>query len=405
VPSLPYLSLDPAFRRGHGMVYQGLARGRVDEEALRGLLVWSRPADWPCVFGIDASTIGRPWAVTSLGREFHHHSCAGHTGSGDPVIKGWAWQWLSQLSFDADSWTAPQDAVQVGRDDVAVVTAAQILAHAARLRWAGETRVPLYVMDAGYDEAPVTWELREHLDQVQVLVRVRNDRVMYRDPEPGPRRPGRPRRHSTDRFECADPGTWAEPDQAMIREDDRYGLITVMSWGGLHPKLACRGHFQAMPRPPVITCHLIRITVEKLPNGRAVPGPLWLWWAGPGQPDLDLCARGYLHRFDMEHTWRFAKTALGWPGQPCASRSSSPAGPGSSSPRSPSCGWPAPWPKTTACPGSAAASPGGSPPAASAGISPAWPRWPARRPERRNPPKPGPAGLKAAAAPQHPVTT
>ena len=51
VPSLPYLSLDAAFRRGHGMVYQGLARGRVDEEALRDLLVRSRPADWPCVFG------------------------------------------------------------------------------------------------------------------------------------------------------------------------------------------------------------------------------------------------------------------------------------------------------------------------------------------------------------------
>ena len=52
-------------------------------------------------------------------------------------------------------------------------------------------------MDAGYDEAPVTWELREHLDQVQILVRVRNDRVMYRDPAPEPGRPGRPRRHGT----------------------------------------------------------------------------------------------------------------------------------------------------------------------------------------------------------------
>jgi hypothetical protein len=70
VASLPYLSLDPAFRRGHGMVYQGLAQGRVDEDALRDLLVRSRPADWPCVFGIDASTIGRPWAVTSPAGSF-----------------------------------------------------------------------------------------------------------------------------------------------------------------------------------------------------------------------------------------------------------------------------------------------------------------------------------------------
>src|SRR5215469_13543661 len=66
---LPYLSQEAVFRRGYGMVYQGLAEGRVGEDALRGLLVRHRPADWPCVFGIDASTIGRPWAVTSPGRE------------------------------------------------------------------------------------------------------------------------------------------------------------------------------------------------------------------------------------------------------------------------------------------------------------------------------------------------
>jgi hypothetical protein len=44
-----------------------------------------------------------------------------------------------------------------------------------------------------------------------------------------------------------------------------------MSWGGLHPRLACRGHFQAMAKPPIITCHLIRITVEKLPAGARSP--------------------------------------------------------------------------------------------------------------------------------------
>jgi hypothetical protein len=293
------------------MIYQGLAEGRADEEALRDLLVRYRPAGWPCVFGIDAPVIGRPWAVTSPGREFRYHSCAGHTGGGDPVIKGWAWQWLSHLSFGADSWTAPQDVIQVGRDDVAA-TAAQILAHAARLRRAGETRIPLYVMDAGYDEAPVTWELRGHLDRVQVLVRVRNDRVMYRDPEPRPGRPGRPRRHGQDRFGCAGPGTWGEPGQVMIRDDPRYGLMTVMSWGGLHPRLACRGHFEGMDKPPLIRCHLIRITVEHLSGGRNAPGPLWLWHAGPGEPDLDLCTRACLHRFDLEHTCRFARSTLGW---------------------------------------------------------------------------------------------
>lgn len=73
VVSLPYLSLEPAFRRGHGMIYQGLAEGRIGEEALRDLLVAWRPAGWPLVFAIDASTYPRPWAGTSPGREYHHH--------------------------------------------------------------------------------------------------------------------------------------------------------------------------------------------------------------------------------------------------------------------------------------------------------------------------------------------
>ena len=303
-PSLPYLSLEPVFRRGHGMVYQALAEGRIGEERLRDLLVAYRPRDWPLVFAIDASTYPRPWAATSPGREWHHHACPGSHGSDGAAVAGWAFQWLAQLGFSPDSWTAPQDQVRVGAGDDATRQAArQIIAHSARLRAAGETRIPLYVHDAGYDEAPLTWDLREHLSQVQILVRLRNDRVLYRDPPPRiPGKAGRPRKHGsgTDRFECKDPATWNAPDQELSLQDERYGQVSVMSWSGLHPKLFCRGRFAGFRKPPVIRCHLIRVTVTRLPNGRAVPGPLWLWWAGPGAPDLNLCRRACLHRFDIE---------------------------------------------------------------------------------------------------------
>src|SRR5215469_7338155 len=162
VASLPYLSLEPAFRRGHGMIYQALAEGGIDEEAVRDLLVAARPRDWPLVFAIDASAYPRPEAECSPDREFHHHSCAGfHSGDG-AAIAGWAFQWLAQLSFAHDSWTAPQDQVRVGaRDDATRQAAAQIIAHSARLRAAGEDGILLYVLDAGYDEAPLTWDLRD----------------------------------------------------------------------------------------------------------------------------------------------------------------------------------------------------------------------------------------------------
>lgn len=35
------------------------------------------------------------------------------------------------------------------------------------------------------------------------------------------------------------------------------------------------------------------------------------WAAGP-DPDLQVCWRAYLRRFDIEHTFRFVKNTLGW---------------------------------------------------------------------------------------------
>jgi hypothetical protein len=92
-----------------------------------------------------------------------------------------------------------------------------------------------------------------------------------------------------------------------------------------------------------------------------------------------------------------------WAGtrQLSATRSRPYAGPGSSSPPSPSSASPAPSPPTTTSAGNGAAARESSAPAASAGVSLDWPRWPARPPARQNPPRPAPAGQRAAAAPQH----
>jgi hypothetical protein len=69
------------------------------------------------------------------------------------------------------------------------------------------------VLDAGYDEAPLTWDLREHLGQVQILVRLRNDRVLYRDPLPRvPHKAGRPRTAAAPTGSNARiPPPWASP--------------------------------------------------------------------------------------------------------------------------------------------------------------------------------------------------
>jgi hypothetical protein len=110
-----------------------------------------------------------------------------------------------------------------------------------------------------------------------------------------------------------EPGHLGQPDAELTVDDPRYGAVSVKAWAGLHPQLSRRGRFAEVEELPIVKATIIRVEVERLPGRRRKPkGPLWLWQAGPGLPDLDLCWRAYLHRFDIEHTYRFAKQTLGW---------------------------------------------------------------------------------------------
>jgi len=75
----------------------------------------------------------------------------------------------------------------------------------------------------------------------------------------------------------------------------------------------CRGHWSGYEVPPIVKASVIRVEVEHLPKPTTRANKtLWLWWSGEGEPDLDLCFRAYLRRFDIEHMFRFAKNTLGW---------------------------------------------------------------------------------------------
>src|SRR3712207_5456441 len=171
--------------------------------------------------------------------------------------------------------------------------------------------MPLFVFNAGYDPIALTVDLAGL--PVAVLVRIRADRVFYTDPAArAPGQMGRPRRHGA-RFCCADPASWPTPQQTLQVDDDQYGRVVVTAWARLHPKLAGRGRWTDCPAPPIVAGTVIRVQVEHLPGprGRAV-NTWWLWWAGPGTPDLGLCWRAYIRRFHLEHTFRFCKQILGW---------------------------------------------------------------------------------------------
>jgi DDE superfamily endonuclease len=310
VCSLPRLSLEPVCRRGHGSAYAALAEGQIDAAALADVLAAHRPLARPLVFAVDATTWPRAAAQTSPGRGLYYHPSR-HTG-GKPVVAGWCYQLVSQLNFARDSWTWPADARRIpARADAAMVTVAQVRDVLARL---GGGDVPLFVFDAGssYDPAWLTHELA---GPAQLLVRLRKNRVFYRDPPPrGPHTSGAPRRHGAP-FDLKDPATWGSPDAQLHARDPVYGAVTVRAWAGLHPRLRRSGHWASHAKAPIVRGQVIRVEVTRLPKPTSKASKmLWLWWSGaPGTtPALDLCWRSYLHRFDIEHTIRFGKTTLGW---------------------------------------------------------------------------------------------
>jgi hypothetical protein len=310
VCSLPRLSLEPVFGRGHGSVYAALARGAVNVEALEDLLAAARPRSWPLVFAVDGTSWPRCDAEASPGRGFYYHPS--RHSAGKPIVAGWWYQQVSQLNFDRDSQTWPAGCRRIhSREDPVAATVRQVRGLLARLGPAAA--VPLFAFDGGYD--PIALADALAADRAQLLVRIKGDRVFYGDPPPrAPGGRGRPRRHGA-RFDCKKRPTWGPPAAQLTTRDGAYGTVRVTAWTGLHPMLAARGRWARRGQAPIVRGWVIRVDVEHLPRplGR-VKKILWLWWSGPPgmTPDLGLCWRAYLHRFDIEHAIKFQKSVLGW---------------------------------------------------------------------------------------------
>ena len=317
-PSPVHLSLRPAHRRGWGSFYAALAHGRIDAEVMRDLLVCHPLAgsgETP-VYAVDTSVWPRCDAECSPERGYYYHPS--RHSAGQPIVAGWAYQFVAQLNFVRQSWTAPVDVERVrpGQDANEVATE-QVRSFLLRRSSCeeGTATTPLFVFDAGYDPVKVQQGLEGC--PCQILVRLRAGRRFYGDSSLAdpPEHIGRPRRHGP-KMKCSDPSSWPEPSAEHVCEDAGYGSVRVRAWAELHPKV--RNHEgRGSRRPlPIVVGTLILVEVERLPRGerRRKPRVLWLWWHGPEgtAPDLDLIWRSYVRRFDLEHTLRFLKQNMGW---------------------------------------------------------------------------------------------
>lgn len=214
------------------------------------------------------------------------------------------------MSFTRDRWTVPLDVRRVHPTENAnAVAVEQIAGLVSRLPADGVP--PLVVFDAGYDSVRVTQGLAKL--SVAVLVRLRADRCFYADPPPAVPSPkgGRPRQHGA-KFACQDSATWPAPTAEHTVTDEQYGTVRVRAWSGRHPKQQAHPGRGTRKTRPIVRGTVVLVEVSRLPARAYPPQLLWLWWAGPGVPDLDVLWRADVRRFDLEHTLRFCKQSLGW---------------------------------------------------------------------------------------------
>jgi hypothetical protein len=317
VHSLVGLVLAPEHRRGHGAMYDALNAGRVEVGRLRRVLAalpLPRAAGGRLVLAVDVSPWLRSNANTSPDRLFCH--VYGRSKDQAQLIPGWPYSVVAALETGRSSWTAVLDAQRLGpHDDVAEVTAAQLRGVVTRLVAAGQCTPTgadiLIVCDAGYDLPRLAFLLADL--PVEILGRLRSDRVLCLPAPPRTGRRGRPTRHGG-LVHLTDPATWPQPQTTTTCPTSRYGTATTTAFDRLHPKLTHRAAWIDHPgQLPILEGTLIRLVVQQLPGDRN-PKPMWLWSSHTGltPAEVDLRWQAYLRRFDLEHTFRLFKQTLGW---------------------------------------------------------------------------------------------
>ncbi len=273
VPAPVHLSLAPLHRRGWGSLYAALVHGTINPTALRVLLARHPLAGGQAIYAVDVSVWARCDAETSPERGFYYHPS--RHSAGQPIVAGWAYQWIAQLGFARASWTTPLDVRRVHpTENTNVVAAAQVRAVVQRL--SPDAPVPIFVFGAGYDPVQVQQEVTGC--RVAIVVRLRANRCFYANP-PSPKETGRPPRHGR-KFDCSDPTTWPDPT------DEQYGTVRVRAWAGLHPKVQRHAGRGTRGPAPIVPGTLVLVEVSRLPRMTHDPQVLWLWWHGPQPPDL-----------------------------------------------------------------------------------------------------------------------
>jgi len=138
-----------------------------------------------------------------------------------------------------------------------------------------------------------------------IVVRLRQDRVLYRVPEqPSKRQRGRPRIHG-ERFAFKAPATWEASYEVTSFEHLQLGQVKLERWNELHGR-----------KDADVPIDVIRASIHL--EKKKPPKPIWIGWQAPSRlPEkldinVQIIWQAYTHRWPVEPGIRFRKQHLAW---------------------------------------------------------------------------------------------
>lgn len=286
------VSLSLTMKRKFSSVYKGIERTRIDEDALRPLLVRQAEASGELLFdrwalyALDHSPYPRRSAPTVSDRGYVHGA--------DGRVVGHHYSLLGRVLHEKGSWVGVVDCQRVATHQSAPkVGAAQI----ARLKADASLR-RIISADSEY----VTTDILDQADQqTRLLIRLRGSRKLFAEPEAKPAgKRGAPAKHGA-MIKLNREATLQNPARRLRVEDPDGGWVEISIWE--------RMHFKARPELPLC---VVRVESFKADGKRRYERPLWLLWTGPAEMEWAQFWRVYLRRFCLECVHQFTKNSLAW---------------------------------------------------------------------------------------------
>jgi hypothetical protein len=311
-PSLAHLSWESAQRRGWGRLDAALEHGRSAGPALQALLARQPFPEGEPMFAVAARVWPRCDAETRPDRGFSYHP-ARHS-HGQPIVAGWADQWIAPLSLQRASGAAPLDVRRI-HPSTAANTEAVAPITALLPRRPVDAAVPLVVCAAG--SAPLPRAQGRADTRAAILLRLRSDRCFSADPPPTTpgRNGGRPRRPGA-QFALEDPSTWFAPPAEDTTADPPEGTGRGRAGAGVPAKTPNQPTRGARGPRPFVRGTVLLVEVTRRPGRTQKPQVLWLGWFGPETADLALLGRAGVpcgpRRFASDPTRRFFQQTLNW---------------------------------------------------------------------------------------------